>query len=120
MTFALELTENIYSGEPDSLDGTSSEIMLNEDLENSRGPHHNNRNFQITINGRSPLDALAMLHLERCAHRETRTELNQLKKKYEVLRDEFDSGEGMSQSTSLLFSCINGEVRLSLFVFHYL
>jgi hypothetical protein len=83
--------------------------VLREDVDENSRPHHNNRNFQITINGRSPLDALAMLHLERCAHRETRKELNQLKKQYEVLRDEFDSGEGMSQSTSLLFSCINGD-----------
>lgn len=69
--------------------------------------------FHLQINGRSPLDALAMLHLERCAHRETRKELNQLRKKYELLRDEFDSGEGLSQSTSLLFSRMNGDVSLN-------
>lgn len=104
------LTENIYSGEPDSLDGTSSEIMINDDL---MDPLNNNvgrvANCNFQINGRSPLDALAMLHLERCAHRETRRELTQLHKKYEVLRDEFDSGEGLS--TSLLFSRMHGEVR---------
>lgn len=147
--------ENIYSGEPDSLDGTSSEIMPHDDNDdddeddvdlgsrrhlsdgstgngginsnsNNNNNHHmsssNNHHhrstgfgasgggFQLQINGRSPLDALAMLHLERCAHRETRKELNQLRKKYELLRDEFDSGEGLSQSTSLLFSRLNGDV----------
>lgn len=76
--------------------------------------------FQLQINGRSPLDALAMLHLERCAHRETRKELNQLRKKYELLRDEFDSGEGLSQSTSLLFSRLNGDVSInSIFALSY-
>ncbi|XP_035709051.1 kinesin-like protein KIN-14I isoform X2 [Folsomia candida] len=107
---ALPPTENIYSGEPDSLDGTSSEIMINDDL---MDPLNNNvgrvANCNFQINGRSPLDALAMLHLERCAHRETRRELTQLHKKYEVLRDEFDSGEGLS--TSLLFSRMHGELE---------
>ncbi|CAG7663388.1 unnamed protein product [Allacma fusca] len=108
---AIPSTENIYSGEPDSLDGTSSEIMINDELDVPRGRNNRNSNFQITINGRSPLDAFAMLHLERCAHRETRKELNQIRKKYEVLRDEFDSGEGLSRSNSLLFSRINGDLE---------
>lgn len=142
--FTNSFPENIYSGEPDSLDGTSSEIMPHDDPDDddddlgsrrhlsdgsSRGIHSNhmssnNRSgfggtsggggFQLQIHGRSPLDALAMLHLERCAHRETRKELNQLRKKYELLRDEFDSGEGLSQSTSLLFSRLNGDVSYTL------
>jgi hypothetical protein len=123
------ISENIYSGEPDSLDGTSSEIIMSDDMMSSHrhpcnGSGHNNvngprvGNFQIQ--GRSPLDALAMLHLERCAHHETRRELDQLRKKYEILRDEFDSGEGLSQSTSLLFSRMNNEVSLISLYLSYL
>lgn len=97
---------------------------MNDELNSTlKGGHQSDgqiSNFQITINGRSPLDVLAMLHLERCAHQETRKELNQLRKKYEVLRDEFDSGEGMSQSSSLIFSCMNEEVRHFSFLLSYI
>jgi len=83
----------------DELDSRFNDSCVNNQSEGSK--------LKITINGRSPLDAFAMLHLERCAHRETRKELNQLRKKYEMLRDEFDSGEGLSQTASTIFSRFN-------------
>jgi len=98
----------------DMMTSAHRHLVHNGNNNSSSGPRVGN--FQIQ--GRSPLDALAMLHLERCAHHETRRELNQLKKKYEVLRDEFDSGEGLSQSTSLLFSRMNNEVSCFVCVQH--
>jgi len=103
--------ESVYSGDPDSLDGTSSELMMMEDDD---GGEHGGRSPHFTIIRNPPstsphADPLTMFQLERSAHLETRQELSQLKKRFEVLRDEFDSGEGMSDTTSLLF---NNQVSL--------
>lgn len=95
-----DIPESIYSGEPDSLDGTSSEQMTQEDLGFHLPPFPN-------LQGKNGLDPVAMLELERCAHSRTRKELNDLKKMSEMVRNDFDSGEGMSETTSLLF---NGSV----------
>ncbi|KAF4532979.1 hypothetical protein B566_EDAN000668, partial [Ephemera danica] len=82
--------KNFVSGllgaEPDSLTMTSGDVASRACVQGvtpARGGHNNNNNNNV-------LDAAVLLHLERRAHRDTKRQLRELRKRHEILKDELD------------------------------